>query len=54
MTYENERRIGEIDVTMNSLDDPCAPTLRAHIWTEDRQPWLTIDDELPAYRKDVG
>ncbi|MGB5337034.1 MAG: GFA family protein [Woeseiaceae bacterium] len=54
MTYEHEGREGDIDVTLNSLDDPCAPTLRAHIWTEDSQPWLRISDDLPVYRRNVG
>jgi hypothetical protein len=54
ITYENETRPGEIDVTVNSLDDPREPTLRAHIWTEDKQPWLQIGDELPVYEKNVS
>jgi hypothetical protein len=54
ITYENESRPGEIDITLNSLDDPRGPTLRAHIWTEDKQPWLQIGDELPVYEKNVG
>lgn len=54
ISYEHEGRAGEIDITLNSLDDPCAPTLRAHIWTEDKQPWLEISDELPVYLKNVG
>ena len=54
ITYENEKRSGEIDITLNCLDDPCAPTLRAHIWTEDKQPWLQIGGNLPAYKKNIG
>jgi len=54
ITYENEARQGEIDIALNALDDPCGPTLRAHIWTEDKQPWLQIGDELPVYEKNVG
>ena len=54
ITYENEARPGEIDITVNSLSDPRLPTLRAHIWTEDKQPWLQIGDELPVYEKNVG
>jgi len=54
LTYENEKRHGEIDVTVNCLDDPTAPTLKAHIWTEDKQPWLRLDDGLPVYTKNVG
>jgi len=54
ITYENEKRPGEIDITVNSLDDPSLPSLRAHIWTEDKQPWLRIEDDLPVYAKNVG
>lgn len=54
ISYENDQRPGEIDLTLNSLDDPCGPVLRAHIWTEDRQPWLQIDDHLPVYERNIG
>jgi hypothetical protein len=54
ITYENDNRPGEIDITLNSLDQPDQPVLRAHIWTEDKQPWLTIDDALPVYAKNIG
>jgi hypothetical protein len=54
ISYENEARPGEIDIALNSLDDPCGPTLRAHIWTEDKQPWLQIGDELPVHEKNIG
>jgi hypothetical protein len=53
ITYENQKRPGEIDITLNCLDDPTAPTLRAHIWTEDKQPWLQIADDLPVYKQTV-
>lgn len=54
VSYENEKRPGEIDLTLNSLDEPDGPVLRAHIWTEDRRPWLQIDDELPVYERNIG
>lgn len=53
ISYENEKRPGEIDITLNSLDDPCSPKLRAHIWTEDKQPCLAISDNLPVYEKNI-
>jgi hypothetical protein len=53
ITYENESRRGEIDVSANCLDDPTAPIFRAHIWTADKQPWFEIGDELPVYDKTV-
>lgn len=54
ISYENEKRTGEIDITLNCLDDPCGPALKAHIWTEDKQPWLQIGDDLPVYEKNIG
>jgi len=54
ITYENEQRPGEIDITVNSLDDPVGPILRAHIWTEDKQPWTIFGDELPVYKQNIG
>ena len=54
ITYENEKRPGEIDITLNTLTDPGGPILRAHIWTEDKQPWTIIGDELPVYEKNIG
>jgi hypothetical protein len=56
-TYEKSSfhvLIGEIDITLNTLDDPCGPVLRAHIYTEDKQPWLEITDGLPVYARNIG
>jgi hypothetical protein len=54
ISYQSDNRPGDIDLTLPSLDDPGAPLLRAHIWTEDKQPWLAIDDDLPVFRKNAG
>ncbi|MCH9693351.1 MAG: GFA family protein [Gammaproteobacteria bacterium] len=51
ISYENEERPGEIDLSLNALDDPAAPVLRAHIWTEDKQPWTVICDDLPVFTR---
>ena len=51
LTYENDKRPDEIDLTANCLDDPTIPELKAHIWTEDAQPWMRFDDGLPVYEK---
>lgn len=53
ITYENSKRPDEIDLSVNCLDDPTAPTLRAHIWTEDKQPWMQIGDDLPVYEQNI-
>ena len=54
ISYEHAARPGEIDLTLNSLDDPSAPVLKAHIWVEDKAPWFEIGDELPVYEKKIG
>ncbi|MBT8081627.1 MAG: GFA family protein [Gammaproteobacteria bacterium] len=54
ITYEHAKRGDDIDITVSCLDDPSAPALKAHIWTEDKQPWLTIGDDLPVYEKNSG
>jgi len=53
ISYENSKRPGEIDITLNTHDDPSAPILQAHIWTEDKPRWLSIGDDLPVYEKNI-
>jgi hypothetical protein len=53
LTYEHEKEAGYIDVTLNSLDDPSALSPKAHIWVEDKQPWLIIGDDLPQFQQRV-
>lgn len=53
ITYVNEKRPGDIDISINCLDDPERPRLRAHIWTEDKPSWLTIGDGLPVYERSI-
>ncbi|HSG96990.1 MAG TPA: GFA family protein [Woeseiaceae bacterium] len=54
VTYEHEQRAGEIDISVNCLDDPTAPVIRAHIWTEDKPPWYEIGDDLPVFERTVS
>ena len=54
ITYENEKRPGEIDIAIICLDEPSRPAPRAHIWTEDKQPWIEIGDGLPFYERNIG
>lgn len=53
LTYEHESRSGEIDVTLTSFDDPALFSPKAHIWVEDKLPWVSIDDGLPQYTRTV-
>ena len=50
LTYEHEDRQGEIDITPTSFDDPSRFEPVAHIWVEDKLPWVRIDDDLPKYQ----
>ena len=54
ISYEHIDRPGDIDLSLNSLDDPSAPVLKAHIWAEDKASWLAITDDLPVYDKNIG
>jgi hypothetical protein len=51
LTYCHEQRIDEIDVTLASLDDPGALTPEAHIWVEDKLPWVVIADGCPQFAR---
>jgi hypothetical protein len=54
LTYENNNRAGEIDVTLPSFDDPSGFSPRAHIWVEDKLPWVSIGDDLPQYPQNAA
>ena len=51
ITYWSEQRPQEIDIALATLDDASGIEPEAHIWVEDKVPWLVIDDGLPHYRK---
>jgi GNAT superfamily N-acetyltransferase len=51
ITYANEARPGEIDVTLTSFVDPTILEPTAHIWVEDKLPWARIADGLPQFEK---
>ncbi len=51
LTYEHEDRAGQVDITLTSFDDPGQFTPKAHIWVEDKAPWVTIGDDLPQFEK---
>ena len=53
LSYRTERRPNNIDLTMASLDDAAAFQPVAHIWVEDKLPWVVIGDDLPRYQKTV-
>jgi hypothetical protein len=50
--FETTRESATVDVTLASLDDPVPFAPRLTIWTEDRLPWVPLDETRPTYRQD--
>ena len=51
ITFEEEARPDEIDVTVASLDNPAAFPAERHIWVESKVDWLRLDQHLPSHRR---
>ena len=51
ISYQHVARPAEIDLTLASLGDPIDLRPTAHIWVEDKVPWLVLNDGLPQYPK---
>jgi len=49
LTYRDEGRAAQIDVTLATLDEPAAVTPRMHVWTAHRLPWVQPGDGLPQH-----
>ena len=49
LTYRRDDRSDEVDVTLSSLDEPAALVPEAHIWVQDKVPWVMIADGLPQF-----
>jgi hypothetical protein len=49
ITYQNALRADEIDFTLATLQDPSMYAPQAHIWVQDKVPWVRIHDGLPEY-----
>ena len=54
LTYAHNRRAEEVDIALSTLDDPAQLAPRAHIWVEDKLPWIVIGDGLPQHRTTSG
>ena len=54
LTFRNEARAAEIDVTLGSLDEPGLLAPQMHVWVADKLPWVTIADALPQHRSGAG
>ncbi len=53
ISYTHDGRAGDIDITAASIDDATVVVPQAHIWLEDKLPWLEINDDLAKYRQRV-
>ncbi len=49
LTYSHESRPREIDVTLASFDDAATLAPTAHIWVQDKLPWIKLGDGLPQF-----
>jgi hypothetical protein len=49
LTYRNDQRPGELDVTICSLDAPDRVVPTDHIWMQDAPAWDRPQDGLPQY-----
>jgi hypothetical protein len=54
MTYSRDDRGDEIDVTVSSLDDPATLVPEAHIWVEDKLPWVDIADGRAQFARSLS
>jgi hypothetical protein len=54
ITYSWNQRPNEIDIAVSSLDDAAGIAPEAHIWVQDKVPWLVISDDLPRYKTTVS
>lgn len=54
LTYRNEARSADLDVTLATLDEPALIPPRMHVWVAERLPWVSIGDQLPQFADDTG
>jgi hypothetical protein len=49
--FEDTPDAATIDVTIASFDDPAPFAPKMAIWTEDRLPWVVLNEKLPVHRR---
>lgn len=49
--FEEKPDADTLDVTIASFDDPAPHAPKFAIWTEDRLPWVPLNEILPAHRR---
>lgn len=50
--FQDDETSASIDVTIASLDEPQSYAPEVAIWTEDRLPWVELNPERKAFRRD--
>ena len=51
LVFEDAADSETLDVAIASLDDPTPFRPEMSIWTEDRLPWVILDESRPVYRR---
>ncbi len=54
LTYRNERRPAEIDLTLATLDAAAQLAPQMHVWCGERLPWELLSEALPKHVRGVG
>jgi hypothetical protein len=49
LSFVNQTRAQDTDLTLASLDEPQQLAPAMHVWVQDKLPWLAIADGLPQY-----
>ncbi len=51
MTFESARWAGEVHIAVGTFDEPGDFPPQAHVYTQERLPWLHLDEHLKSYAK---
>jgi hypothetical protein len=54
LTYRDEARDADIDVTLASLDEPARLAPQMHVWAREKLPWVVIEDGLPQHQSSIA
>ncbi len=53
IAYLHQDRAADIDIAAACLDDATIVDPKAHIWLEDKAPWIVVNDDLPKFQQRV-
>ena len=51
LTYTHEKRPGEIDICLVTIDAAALLRPEYHLWVSEKLPWVDINDGLPQYQQ---